>query len=365
MASDWKDSIQTAIYMFPVFALLMTIPFMVYQYRKYGSIPMMRFLCVYGFSFYLICAYFLVIFPLPPMEEVSLLTTKTYNLKLFKGFDEWTVIDGFNLYEPQSWLAFLKGWKGLEPVCNIIMTIPLGIFMRYYFRKGFFVSLFCSLGLSVFFEISQITALFGIYPRPYRMFDVNDLFNNTLGGVIGWIISPLLCWALPDRKSIDEDAYDHSERVSFPRRAVALIIDRFVFSAAFSLIVMFVDIKYEYYVKIVASIILFTVITYISKGYTVGKKLVKIRLVNAKTGEKPGFFRVLIRSIVIHGIFIGFVYSPDRFLWDKSNVYVSMGIWGCALVLLGILILDILINMPEKKRILLYEKLTGTKNIEK
>lgn len=364
MTSDWRESIQTAINMFPVFALLMTIPFMVYQYRKYGSIPLMRFLCVYGFSFYLVCAYFLVIFPLPPIESVSQLTTKTFNLQLFKGFDEWAVIDGFNLYEPQSWITFLKNWKGLEPLCNIIMTIPFGVFLHYYFRKSFFVSFICAFGLSLFFEISQLSALFGIYPRPYRMFDVNDLFNNTLGGVIGWIIAPLLCWILPDRKAIDEDAYDHSERVSFPRRGVALVIDRLIFSTIFSLILEFVDIRYEYYVEMLVSIIVFTVIIYVTKGYTIGKMLVEIKLVKSNTGGRPGFFGVLFRMIVIHGVFIGFVYSPDKFLWNQSNPYVSMGIWGCALLLLGVLILDILLNMSEKKRILLYEKITGTKNIE-
>lgn len=193
MTSGWKESIQTAINMFPVFALIMTIPFMVYQYRKYGSIPLIRFLCIYGFSFYFVCAYFLVIFPLPPIEEVAQMTSKTVNLKLFNGYSEWATIENFKLFEPNNWIGFLKNWKGLEPFCNVVMTIPFGIFLHYYFRKKFITTAVFSLCLSLFFELSQLTALFGIYPRPYRLFDVNDLFNNTLGGVIGWIITPLLC----------------------------------------------------------------------------------------------------------------------------------------------------------------------------
>ena len=39
--------------------------------------------------------------------------------------------------------------------------------------------------LSLFYETSQITALFVIYPGPYRLADVEDLICNTMGGAAG------------------------------------------------------------------------------------------------------------------------------------------------------------------------------------
>ena len=50
------------------------------------------------------------------------------------------------------------------------------------------IASFC---LSLFFELTQLSGLYFIYPRPYRLFDVNDLVTNTLGGIIGFVVTPL------------------------------------------------------------------------------------------------------------------------------------------------------------------------------
>ena len=364
MTAGWKESILIAIDLFPIFAFIMTLPFMVHQYRKYGSIPFIRFLCIYGFSFYMVCAYFLVIFPLPPIDQVAQMTSDTMNLKLFRGYSEWTALDGFHLFEPQSWMAFLKGWKGLEPLCNVIMTIPFGFFLHYYCRKKLISTTLYSFTLSAFFELSQLSGLFGIYPRPYRLFDVNDLFNNTLGGAIGWIITPLFCWFLPSREAIDRDAYRHSERVSFTRRVVALVIDELVISSIFAVIAIFVDIKYKFYVEIAAAIIGLTIVMYVTKGLSIGKKILKIRLVNSKTGHRPGFFGLLIRTSIVHGLILGFVNNPDKFVPVNAALEVSGVVWMAGLAILILLLLDMLLHRSENRRILFYEKLTRTKNIE-
>lgn len=364
MTSGWKESIEIAVEMFPIIALLMTMPFMIHQYRKYGSIPLMRCLCIYGFSFYLVCAYFLVIFPIPPIEEVANLTTPTMNLDLFNNISEWKELKNFNLLEPHSWLGALKDWKGLEPFCNIVMTIPFGVFLHYYCRKGFVFTTLSSFGLSAFFEISQLTALFGIYPRPYRLFDVNDLFNNTMGGVVGWIITPLLCWFLPTRNAIDEDAYMHSEKVSFPRRIVALVVDKIILGVVFSVIFLFVKVENEFYFELIGTIAIFTLLLYVTKGYTIGKKLLKIRLVSSKTGGRPGFFGIFLRTLILHGVILGFAFNPDQFLGEGVNVYLSGAMWGIGFLIIIVTVVDIIFHFSEKKRILLYEKMSWTKNIE-
>lgn len=41
------------------------------------------------------------------------------------------------------------------------------------------------LGLSLFIELSQITGLWGLYPCPYRTFDVTDLILNPTGVILG------------------------------------------------------------------------------------------------------------------------------------------------------------------------------------
>lgn len=47
-----------------------------------------------------------------------------------------------------------------------------------------------TLGLSLVFELTQLSGLFGLYPRPYRLADVDDLMTNTLGGMVGYWLRP-------------------------------------------------------------------------------------------------------------------------------------------------------------------------------
>ncbi|MGZ7305265.1 VanZ family protein, partial [Streptococcus pyogenes] len=67
--------------------------------------------------------------------------------------------------------------------------------------------------------------LYFIYPRPYRLFDVNDLFVNTLGGTIGFLVTPLFTFLLPTREEMDAESYAKDNRVTFTRRFVAWLID--------------------------------------------------------------------------------------------------------------------------------------------
>ena len=78
--SAYKIPITTAFIFFPLIAFVFTLPFLIYQYRTYGSIPFLRSTIFYSFILYLLCTYFLVILPLPSIEEVKMLTTPTTQL---------------------------------------------------------------------------------------------------------------------------------------------------------------------------------------------------------------------------------------------------------------------------------------------
>ena len=55
---------------FPILAFLITLPYIIYNYNKYGSVLFLRTILVYGFVLYLLSAYFLVILPLPKVDDV-------------------------------------------------------------------------------------------------------------------------------------------------------------------------------------------------------------------------------------------------------------------------------------------------------
>ena len=54
-------AIRQALVLFPVLALFFTVPYVGYNYHKYGSILSLRILIVYSFMLYLLCVYCLVI----------------------------------------------------------------------------------------------------------------------------------------------------------------------------------------------------------------------------------------------------------------------------------------------------------------
>lgn len=92
----------------------------------------------------------------------------------------------------------------IQPLFNIVLTIPFGVYLRYFFKIDFKKTILFSFALSLFFELTQLSGLYGIYPRPYRLFDVDDFLLNTTGGLIGFAFEPLLTFVLPTRASLDQ-----------------------------------------------------------------------------------------------------------------------------------------------------------------
>lgn len=70
-------------------------------------------------------------------------------------------------------------------VSNIVVFIPLGVYLVVMLRRNFWQALLISFGCTLFLEVMQGTALFGLYPCPYRHFNVDDLLLNTLGAFLG------------------------------------------------------------------------------------------------------------------------------------------------------------------------------------
>ena len=100
--------IKSAILIFPVLAILLSLPFLIVQYHRYGGIIAWRSIVIFTFIFYLLCAYFLIILPLPSIQEVRHLTTQRYNLIPFTALREFISTTYFNLMRPQTWIPAVK-----------------------------------------------------------------------------------------------------------------------------------------------------------------------------------------------------------------------------------------------------------------
>ena len=89
--------------------------------------------------------------------------------------------------------------------------------------------------LSLFFELTQLTGLYFIYSRQYRLFDVDDLMINMLGGKLGYFIMNKLKVLLPSREEIND-----SVKVSVLRKITSILIDIFINNKIINYIILII-----------------------------------------------------------------------------------------------------------------------------
>lgn len=234
--ASYIEPIRFALIVFPFLALAISAIFFIYEYRKYGTFLLTRAVILYSFVFYLLCAYFLVILPLPTKEAVAKMTGPKMELHLFASWENFRANTVLVLSDPSTYLPAMRQSVFLEPLFNVFLLLPFGIYLRYYFRLSFVKTVIASFCLSLFFELTQLTGLYFIYPRPYRLFDVNDLLTNTFGGMLGYLVTPIFTFMLPTRARMDEVSYEKGKTVSLTRRLVAYLIDWFFLSICTSII---------------------------------------------------------------------------------------------------------------------------------
>lgn len=329
---------KTALIIFPIIALLSTVPFMIGQYQKHGSVSGYRYLVVFSFIFYLLMMYFLVILPLPDRGKVY--KPCGYNLHLFSYLPE--IAERYDFNSTSGIMRFLKNAIFLEPVLNVIMFVPLGIYLRYYWHKPFHQVFLISFFISLFFELTQLSGLYGIYESPYRLFDVNDLLENTLGGVVGYLICPAFMSFLPSLKSISNRADHKGNTVTLTRRALAFYLDLIICSViTIGILKVFADKKTWKVVLLIYGVmyVFFLLQQLVSKGMTIGKHAVRITVVD-RSGQHAKWWQYMIRTfirttILMQGCMTILLcqYMPSQFI-HKAKVLCALGFVFCWCVLL-------------------------------
>ena len=221
----------TGFLVFPFVAVLFTMPYAVYQYNRHGAISKYRTLIIYSFVLYMLVAFFLVSLPLPPRAStVGNRWQDHLNLIPFKQIWLYWHDREFGIASFQAYLTSMSLWQLL---LNILLTVPFGVYLRYYFKQSLKRTILYSFLLSLFYETSQLTALFGIYPGPYRLADVEDLICNTMGGAAGYYIASVFAAVLPSRDEIDERCRAYGTRVTGLRRMWAVLFDYVCFSVLY------------------------------------------------------------------------------------------------------------------------------------
>ena len=371
--------IKAAVILFPLLALGITLPYLIVHYHKYGSILLFRAVVFYSLILYLLCSYLLVVLPLPSLEEVAQLKTPSTQLIPFQFTNDIKMYTEFSVWTPKTYVDSFFNSVFLQVFYNVIMFIPFGIYLHYYYRRNLLETFLLSFMLSLFFELTQLTGIYGYYPRAYRLFDVDDLILNTVGGMVGYFIEPFFSWILPSKEQLNQISYERGKKVSVVRRLMGAIIDWSLIVFIFFIIKRISPFQWfdlillrtakAAFIYFVLVLIYFVFLPYFFGGYTPGKRIVQIKVVNKKN-HKPGILQYFVRYMILYGLFvpdIAYCFWLNTF---RKTEHVSQLEQNISFFLIGVLILlwilfaiNLLIALFTCGKLFLYESLSNTQEV--
>jgi hypothetical protein len=127
-----------------------------------------------------------------------------------------TTADFLNLDPLHDLVATPAGVAQL--LLNVALFVPLGVLLRYRFRRGLLAAAGIGLAVSLAVEVTQGTAVFGLFGCPYRVADTGDLITNTAGAVAGWLLTL-------GRTAPEPQPSPDLDRPGLARRALAVGVD--------------------------------------------------------------------------------------------------------------------------------------------
>ncbi|MFI1156978.1 VanZ family protein [Streptomyces sioyaensis] len=303
MTETYLLPIRTAALLFPALALLMFVPTAIVLYRRHGVMARWRMLSLYSGVFYALTAFCMTIVPLPkPSVDVCTkypsfadpqLTPGVAFSDLWKEAHHRITLDALILHNSAFW----------QTVFNLILLLPLGVFVRIHFRRGLAAATAAGFAGSLLFELTQYTGLWGLYECPYRLFAVDDLIANTAGAAVGWAIAGPLARALPELNTLDDRALTplNAGKVPLGRRLVALLLDMtgVVLLTPVVAVIGYVVLGAEtvLWAPPVAFALWFVLIPWLT-GATPGKHVLLLRLVTPD-GGRPSPARLALRALVM------------------------------------------------------------------
>lgn len=350
--------ISYAFYTFPIAAALFTLPFLIVQYRRYGYIHKYRAFILYLLLLYLMNAVYLVILPLPDSIHNSPPEAESYAQWIpFHFVADIARETGAKLDSPATYVRLLTERAFVQVLFNVLLTVPFGMFMRHYFRTRWAVCLLGTLLLSLFFEITQVTGIYGIFDYPYRLFDVDDLMTNTAGGMLGFVLAEWLGRWLPRTDKLDERADLIRRRVSYTQRGIACLIDWVILLPPFAVL----SVLHVHYSYVLIVVVYFILLPYWTNGTTPGKWVVRIRLKGR--GERLTLGELAVRYGLLYLLAGGANIAYLRAVVHGISPAVFLLITFALFVLNAAIAIHFLRCLFNRNRQLLHEKMSGTIHI--
>ncbi|WP_062290676.1 VanZ family protein [Demequina phytophila] len=212
------DTLITAVLVVALLPLAM-LPALGATVRRYGRLPAWPLLSAIGLLGAASALAAFTVFPLPRPGQVTCTGEPFVSTWQLTPFASIAPIG--DALARSGLIGALTGFAFLQVALNVVLFVPYGFFLHQVTRWRGRVVVLASAGTSLLVEITQGSAVFGLFPCPYRQFDVDDLLLNTAGGAVGLALSRVVArtaFANP-AAAADLDA------PGVTRRAAALLVD--------------------------------------------------------------------------------------------------------------------------------------------
>lgn len=183
--SNLITGISLAMEHFALYVAVFTGPFLLMQVLR-KKVNLVRLAVNYAFLLYVLCVIGLVFFPLPSMNELAESAAKGIQMIPFHFVQDIIRETSFVWNRPCTYLPAVFDWAVLQVLLNVLMLMPLGMYLRFNFHFTGTKVAATAFMFSFFIELGQLTGLFFMFPKAYRLGDVDDLITNTLGALIGY-----------------------------------------------------------------------------------------------------------------------------------------------------------------------------------
>ena len=310
----YRTAIANGIILLPLIVLLPLIPYYI-RHRNRGVANPIRLLTFCSLILYLLICWYFVVLPLPSEEWLATIQPAKTNWLPFSYFRELSEETGFDIMEHTTYFSAIGSRFALQYWFNILMLVPLGMFVRYLFRLDWKRTAIICFGTTLLFEITQLTGVFFLFSKSYRSFDVDDLLCNFAGGMIGYWLMGKLTPVVERIETKAAAAYRNGTYISLLRRLGAFVIDIVIvwgLDRLLRMIIGYDPLGRDMYTtaNFVVKLFLYTIVSsMLLHGATIGKWLLRFRVCRTN-GVKAPFWRLILRYVILYNVILLFVLIP-------------------------------------------------------
>ena len=310
----YQSAIIRGIFILPLIALIPLVPYY-WKKKQRGVANPFRLLTFYSFILYALICWFFVVLPLPSEEWLAAIQPAKANFLPGSYFRELTEETSFDLMQSSTYTEALISGCALQYWFNILMLLPLGMYLRYIFKQDIRRTAVFSFLTTLLFEITQLTAVFGLFSKPYRSFDIDDLLCNFAGAMLGYLLMGKLMPLAKRIEGLTEQAYRKGESLSIIRRSAALFIDANIvigFNRLLSLAGMdaLVGLRFSSEVFVVQMFLYTVLFSVFFGGATPGKRLLHFSVQHIK-GQRACVLSLFVRYTLLYGVLLLYCLLPQ------------------------------------------------------